>query len=1118
MSGTPQPLPDAEARRLAATCFDRNLAVSAGAGTGKTSLLVERALNAVGSGQLRVDQLAAITFTEKAAGEMRERLASGLDRLRALARDRLEPEPHREADRAWRYLTAELGASPDAVARRALDAMQELEHATVATIHSFCSDLLHAHPVEAGVDPYFVVDSGGQAQSLGRTAWETFLSRELGPDAEREKLWGRLLARVALPKVGELAHALSGFGIPEGLLDPAVPAPTARDLFAEEAARVADRVRSLLEREAGMTGTARAFFAAVLRPLEAFQERGADGLRAALLADGPLLHRFERRNKLKPNLGLLVVSPEEFKEIFKESFDLVDALRSIDDELHAVLVEALGPYAAKFREASLTQGFLGFDALLVLTRDLLRDHPEVRRELKQRYRMLLIDEFQDTDPVQYEILFLLAERVDDAATDAYAARLEPGRLFIVGDAKQSVYRFRGADYAAYRKAVERIVEQGGQSLDLTANFRGVPGVVDPVNRLFTNPAGVWKVSPSYQPDYVPIRAVREAPDDGPRVEVWSVEAGDKPTAEVRREAEGRALADEIERLVAEGICSYRQITILFRAFTNISFYLRPLRQRGIPFVIDGGREFLKRPEVLQLMATLRALSRPADAPALLALLRSPAGGVSDVELAAYAADSGIWHWRSHPDPGRFPRIADCFKRLRELDVETRHLPADAVVRRVVKRLHLLPLGGAAFEGAQRVANLQKLAAAAGELARDGRLSLDEVIEGLREGRLADIQMDRPLADDRAEAVRITSIHRMKGLENDWIIVPDLARGSRGPQSAPHEARVVEIGDERSGLALKVDGIPNAASVAGEREHALHEDAEEVRVLYVALTRAREKLVTIIGPSRSPSPWIRALERWGYDVGSRPADETLLADGQVLHRVLTPGKKRPAAAAAEPGMGRRAADAYGFAVQLARSDSIPPFESPSGLHEEREQSRAGVIPRGRLARGMRRAVGIVVHRALESWDGDHGGGLRDALPRLCRETARDVSVDEQALLDASREILEGFLASSLAGRFREVERIGREVPVILRTETGRAYRGTIDLLYREPGGDLFVADYKTDGETGESVLRERYREQLGVYADAVQAALELPAAPRAELWLLREGTRLPVASTEGRSKG
>jgi ATP-dependent helicase/nuclease subunit A len=184
-------LPDLADRRRAATEFDTNLIVLAGAGTGKTSLLVERLLTAVGSGHASIERIAAMTFTEKAAGEMRERAALQLQRLWALARGEAE-DGESEADRAWAYLTGEAAIQAESIAARSLEALEGLERATVETIHGFCSNLLRSFPVEAGVDPDFSVDAGEQAEVTRRDAWESFLAQELGPDAERVELWASL--------------------------------------------------------------------------------------------------------------------------------------------------------------------------------------------------------------------------------------------------------------------------------------------------------------------------------------------------------------------------------------------------------------------------------------------------------------------------------------------------------------------------------------------------------------------------------------------------------------------------------------------------------------------------------------------------------------------------------------------------------------------------------------------------------------------------------------------------------------------------------------------------------------------------------------------------------------
>jgi ATP-dependent helicase/nuclease subunit A len=1109
------PLRDADARRRAATDFDTNLVVLAGAGTGKTSLLVERALNAIGAGVATMDSIAAITFTEKAAGEMRERLATGLDRLRALSREGDELDEAAEADRAYRHLTEVLRVAPDVLEKRSLEAMERLDHGTVVTIHGFCAELLRAHPVEAGVDPGFVVDSGEWAESLGREIWDEFVRRELGRDGDRVEAWERLLAQIPLGRVGDAARQLAGFAVPLAALDSAGPDRALRALQ-DEARRIAGDLDAVLTR-GDLTPLGEKCWRGLRKVLEVLLTEDLATCRRFLLADGDLADRVEQDKLGSTRKQAGPVAAEEAKCVVDEARALCKGILRTDDDALDLLIHVVKPFVADYRERYLRRGLVGFDGLLAIARDLLRDRPEVRRCLKRRYSLLLVDEFQDTDPLQYEIVLFLAEEPDDEAGDAFRARLAPGRLFVVGDAKQSIYRFRGADYAAYRRAVERIRDAGGVLLHLVGNFRSVPDVVDPLNDLFGDRNGCWNAS-DYQPEYTAIQPVRPPAADPPSVDVWTVELPDDARADDRRDAEGRVIAEAIVNWVdRDKKLEYEQITLLFRAFTNISYYLRPLRERGIPFVVDGGRDFLKRPEIGQLIATLRAVSRPADQTSLLAFLRSPAGGASDVELARYAAQGGRWSWWDEPASEHFPNIAASFSMLRELWRETRNMPVDRFVRRVLDRTRLLPLGAVAFEGPQRVANLQKLTAAAGELARDGTLSLEEVIEALEEGRLEEIETDRPLADDAAEAVRITNIHRMKGLENDVIILPDLARRKWVGGNRSDGVCVATLPDGSGALAIGAAPLKNSARVWHELENRRHEESEETRVLYVALTRARERLVLVAAPSRGRSPWLRALESWAYDPEDPPADGAVLAGGRVGHRRRKPPPRRTPPEREVPEAATRAATAYDAAVDALARSAKPPLVAPSGLREDRQallSAGPGWTPRGaRQSRDLGKAAGIVLHRLLEGWNGRDRDRLFVTLDGLCDEAARETSVKRSDLEREAREILEAFLASDLADRFGRLDRLGAEVPVLLRSPDGsRVFRGSIDLLYRDANGEVVVADYKTDRAGDLEARRSRYREQLAIYADAARLALDLPERPRMELWMLRTGKIVPISAS------
>ena len=1099
-------LPDLADRRRAATGFDANLIVLAGAGTGKTSLLVERMLTAVCGGRTNIERIAAMTFTEKAAGEMRERAALQLQRLWGLARGEIEAGDC-EADRAWTHLVGDAGVPATTVEQRALEALEGLERATVETIHGFCSNLLRGFPEEAGVDPDFSVDAGEQAEITRRDVWETFLSEQLGAGANRVELWRTVLRRCSLDVVERAAFELADFDVPPDLLRPPFEDPAAGELFARDASLLADGLDTILSNPKGATPNALEYFRSTRDHLQRLLDDGIEAFVHSVRGDGEYLGRIQKSRLPSGFARLECMAAEDAAKLTRETHALVRDLLKVDDRFVLRLIEAVAPFALQFRETLLRRGFVTFDGLLSLARDLLRDRPDVRREVQARYDLLFVDEFQDTDPLQYEIVLLLAESAEDTEDDPYRAELEPGKLFIVGDAKQSIYRFRGADYSAYRRAVNRILDQGGEQLVLGANFRSVAGVVEPINRLFEgSDESCWIESPE-QPPYQPIDAVRGRDDTEPSTEVWTVFGDDGARADERRHAEGDAIASEIERLVQQGQVRYGEISVLFRSFTSLGHYLRPLRERDIPFVVDGGREFLDRPEVAHLMGTLHALAQPTDQTALLAYLRSPAGAVPDTDLAAHRAAGGRWDWRSEPAGKVSPVLEQAFRRLRALADRTRDLPADAVIRAVLEDTLLLPLNAAAFEGPQRVANLRKLAASAGELARDGRLSLEEVVEALQEGRVTEIESDAPLADDSVDAVRISTIHRMKGLENSWVFLPDLARGKPRGRRDRVQARAV-LGPPGEMLALRLDEVMNSAALWWDRDNARHEAAEEVRVLYVALTRARNRLVLVVGPSRQGAPWMDALGPWGLVFGDAPADGERCCGGRVIHRIVEPDTARRTRRRKRATSTDEATRNHEIAADRLVA-ARPPFASPSGLRDDtdRGDENAPSLHAPAHSRDLGRAAGTVVHRWLESRRVETRTEAMARLADLCRQVAGGAGVDEGDLESEARSIVESFLDSELCSRLDRVEVLAREAPILLRAEDGRTFRGSIDLIYRDSSGRIVVADYKTDRETDGLSLLETYGKQLAIYADAVQKAYGLDHAPRTEIWALRSGSIL-----------
>ena len=1126
------PLHDARDREKATTLFDRNLVVTAGAGTGKTALLVERALNLIAGAGVPVDSLAAITFTEKAAAELRARLASGLDELRRLAAGRIEPatlERDTEARRAYAWLRTAAGRPAGEILGSAAAALDDLDAATISTIHAFCSEILRRFPREAGVDPSFAVDEGAAFSRLFEEIWEEFLLEDLGPRSPRGDLWREaLLVPGALEAIRELGRGMAPSGVPSGALSDGaayVPAEV-QEILGRRIQEVRAAVMDVLARGSGMNERMRDFLSGSAQLLIDFLSGGADAM--AAVTSPMSLDEYLKEAPRSPGKGLAGVDAGEVTRAARAAQSLIRRLATVDEKTVAPIATAAIPLAARAREALLAAGLVSFDGLLRLTRDLLAERPEIRREAASRFRTILVDEFQDTDPLQYEILFFLTEEEGAAAADAYGAKLAPGRLFIVGDPKQSIYRFRGADMEAYRRAVGHVVACGGELLTLSTSFRSPSEIVDPINRLFKEwigpPPGEESI---YEPPYERIVPARGPGGEGPRVEIWSVEA--RGSAEVRRRAEAEAIAAWIAQSAGKPI-AYKDVAVLLRALTNAGLYAQALRRAGIPYVVEGGKDFYERPEVTDLLAFLRAAANPNDGASVLAVMRSPLGGAPDAELARFAAAGGRLDL---PEGGRaetapFPNVARTLRMLREFRAEMRGRPPDAVVRSVLEATPLPLLHASSFEGAQRIANLRKIVATAEDLARRG-LGLEETLRFIEEefeGRRA--EGESPLADETVDAVRILSVHKAKGLEYPVVVVPDIGREARHQDPGGTDAAWLPRG-AGGWLAVRIDRAgTNVAWAFKCEEDRLHEEAEEKRVFYVACTRARERLILVNSNDRRKAPWRDALAALGYEIQEGLPEDGDLCGGLVAHRRVA---ARPAGAAA-PAMAldprwAEAAARFEEVAGAAAASASAPIRWPAGARDERAAEAAvppGSAPeegdrpprRPSAGRDVARLAGTAVHAALERWDFRDGAALKASARTEAARAARDDrdrgggGPDRTAEVEAEAiRILEGFLASPLPARLARSEILAREMPVIVQDEGGATWIGSCDLVCRGGDGAIVIADYKTDLLDGEpSEAAGRYREQMEIYRRALARALP-GATVRAEILFVRTGTVTPL---------
>ncbi|HJT22072.1 MAG TPA: UvrD-helicase domain-containing protein, partial [Nitrospira sp.] len=779
-------IPDREAREAAETTFDRNVVVVAGAGTGKTTLLVNRMVHLLMKEPrpVCITEIIALTFTNKAATEMKVRLRERLSALLQADRDGTTDQPESGAV-SLQELKNRYRLTGTTIADRAGAALKDLEKAQIGTLHSFAAHLIRLHPLESGVDPAFQEDDGLRFEEHFAQAWDLWVDHELSREGNRHRLWRTVLASTTVGNIRNLTFALSSELIDLNRLREQLDADRLAPALLEWIAELQARAQALLQaHDRPARRKIEDMLAAGCSLLERLATRGFSALQDVDVSE---------REVLKKDAGSKVAQWEEAE--FDEAKRIVETCRhflDVDHTFFSHLLKLVGPFAETTRTSFTEKGWMSFDGLLARARRLLWEHRAVRELIKQDYRAVLVDEFQDTDPIQYEIVLAVSERPGRHATAWHDMMLEPGKLFIVGDPKQSIYAFRRADIEAFDRVVEKVAADHGTVRSLTTNFRSDAAVLAPINEVFDR---LFVRRPLVQPANVrlEVRPQRTASALPPGVQLLvTAPTNENEPFDAARAV--RAEGDVIARWLKEDLLSQTRVTagqvaLLFRKLTQADIYLDALRHHGIPYVIEGEKHFYRRQEVIELINVLRVLDNPYDRIALMGLLRSPLGGLTDRDLVEFH-EAGLF---TDPD-GRaiasfdHPHAAAVRRLLAQLAWLRREAPAFSLleaIQLVFDRLPILELAAASLHGEQAVANLLKVKQTAASLSDRVHMTLGGFVE-LMIRRLDEQpeEAESPLTEESSDAVQVLSIHKAKGLEFPVVVLPGLHQGSGREGSLP----------------------------------------------------------------------------------------------------------------------------------------------------------------------------------------------------------------------------------------------------------------------------------------------------------------------------------------------
>jgi len=1145
---------DAEARAAIRGDLGSTLVVEAAAGTGKTTEMIARIVEVIRTGTARLEQIVAVTFTDKAAGELKLRLRYELERA------------HNEMPVDKR--TSAVGRERS----RFANALAELEVARIGTIHSFCADLLRERPIEARIDPLFEVAGEDETDRMYQQAFDGWFQRTLASPAEGVR---RLLRR------GDPVELLRSAG--RGLVNRRdFDAPWRRDPFdraAEldrvlgqlaELAAYASRAHRADDPLAKLCAHAERWLAELARreampgPGGGLVPRDLDGLEAELATVARWWEwRYSGRSKLYgdelPRADVVARRDTVLAAIaaFREAADA---------DLAACLHDELRPLVDDYATLEARAGRLDFFDLLAAARDLLRRDAGVRGDYQRRFTHFFVDEFQDTDPLQVEILMLLAAD-DPAADDPATVRVEPGKLFVVGDPKQAIYRFRRADVALYEQVKARLVAGGARLVELTTSFRAVPSLQAAINAAF-EPV----MQGGGQARYVPLARDRAEATGRPTLIALPV-----PEPYGRREVSNK----EIERSYPDAVAAFvdyvlnhskwriaarhgapveitsRDVCLMFRRFQGYGSdltrpYVRALEARQIPHVLVGGRSFHEREEAVALRAALAAIEWPDDELSVYATLRGPLFAFHDEDLVAFKQRVGRLYplaWLRDAE-GKLPspphdvelgsvaaEIADALALLGELTVERNRRPiADTLSRLLAAtRAHagfaLWPAGEQALANVLRVMDLARKFEARGMLTA---MSFRGFVERLEDDAQRSRQPDAMVVEESTEGVRIMTAHAAKGLEFPVVILCD----PTAPLAQRSPSRFVDA-SRRLWLEPLAGCVP--AELRERAAEVLQRDHEEgQRLAYVAATRARDLLVVPVVGDVERDTWLSALAPIVHPDPARKRSPTIapgcprFGDDSVLRRgpdvdrfptdSVAPGQHRPRLGTApvvwwDPAvldLDRAIGGGMRQRQVLQADDDPAQAAAGAAAHAAWQEKRAATLLAGSVPTLEVRSITTAARTVNAGYDpvaiedtgidrtgrpaGARFGTLVHAIlsgvdPAADARTIATLAAGHARLVGAPQEEIDAATTAVIAALRH---------PLLIRAAAADELRREVPVVLATDAGMLegivdlafseagtwTVVDYKTDAELDGD--RQRYEMQVRMYALAIANATGRPA--------------------------
>ena len=1059
--------------------LDASIYVEAGAGTGKTYSLVQRIVSLLKNG-VDIDEIVAITFTRAAASELRSRIREELDVLRA-------ENPS------------------DQGIQTALDG---IDTAAFQTIDSLVFSILSEHPLEAGLPPVIEIQDDLAQSQMFRERWREWILDRLEQDENLAKSISdatRLGIADPFAKMNELAKAINEKH--DEVLSAVLPRPERIGLatmvdIEESISTLQDLISScwdLDDRLCVLLIAAVGWYTEAVAGNDVETEEEAEEILSTWSGRSP--GRYGNADNWGGSEGKAEAS-EAYMSLKTMIDDALEVARaSVAYELYQHVADFVRTLIEERRNA----GTVSYSDAIFWLNEMLEEHDDLRRQIQRRYRRILVDEFQDTDPNQVRLVRLLTIPPD-------GNQITPGSLFIVGDPKQSIYRFRGAEVEVSQgvRAEVATAESNGKHLTLQENRRSTRQIIDWVNNVF----GAWMPSENGQANWIPLGVAKDVapPADLGGVYHYGDSIEDVNLPEVREE--DAAEVANIARAVCAGALQVRDLqtgevrasqpgdlAILTRARSNWEIYISKLDEVGVPYAAEmGGAGVLETQEIRDIVNCLTAIDDPSDQPATIGALKSPHFGCSDVDLYQWAKAGGSFSCAAEfPTEEESSVVGDAMRTLLRYHELRDDLPPAVLTERFIRDCQareLMFLSENPTRGLRRIDLTVELIRRCSE---DGAASLRECLDVLSELRENDQAIrEEPTLEFDDGKIRIMTMHASKGLEFPIVLLADLGGRTTDRSGAVLTAR--GSGKARR-VGIRLGGSEDSRFQFGQYE-ALSEfnkqadELERTRLLYVAATRARDHLIvskyrkandTGVVAERleatlgaSPDLWLPVPPEWNalryVPPVTRQTEEksdALEQRGNWLmrhHEVLDSASKRRWLSPSD-------LKSSSIAGSDETTDDKPDFQ-PSFDPDDS-------VRRGRAATNIGSAVHAAIQRSLEMPHRDVAMIARiEAEKHGVLENRDEVNRLTSATLDMP-------LLNRAAGLDRKDIWVETTVAVPMPLEDGSTtvVEGRVDLIYRCDDGTLGIVDFKTDRAFNRSIdeMATPYIPQLGAYAYAVEKA-------------------------------